>query len=372
MRASILTLTLILCSVFVFGQNENPYGQFGYEAPVMPEISKSTIHDKLYIINTDSTSSIGSFVLDVEKRRITIFDKNGSALGTDTLKIYSTARWISPDPACQFASPYVGMGNTPNMSTDPDGGWSLVGSAIGAIGGVGVSFALGEEKHWYLYAAGGFVAGGILGEVAHSSNGTELRGANSWDRFTANLGEGKVFGQGGASYRRFPTGEWNTISRLNIPNVSQAGKGEWCVYASGEAVEKWLGGTRTKEDFASSQNGGQPLDQGTQNVAQWLAFWRHNFPWPQFDGGKGSMTPGTLSRNDVLDGMKHQGNDLAYSVVIDEGLRAGYQHNVVIKRVQRNPRTGQYRYELMDPNGSRFVTERKLKSIHRRHIGIRK
>lgn len=34
-------------------------------------------------------------------------------------------RWLSPDPYGQFYSPYLGMGNTPHMSVDPDGGCVL-------------------------------------------------------------------------------------------------------------------------------------------------------------------------------------------------------------------------------------------------------
>jgi hypothetical protein len=371
MRTYKFTIVFILVSTLLFGQNENPYTQFGYEAPVMPEKSKSLTQDKLYILNSDTSSSIGMLALDIVKRNITIFDRDGVILHVDTLKIYSTARWLSPDPAGQFASPYVGMGNIPHMSADPDGGWSLVGSAIGTIAGVGLSFALGDQEHWYLYAAGGFVAGGILGEIAHSSNGINTEWSNGWDRFTAKFGEGKVFGQGGLRYQRFATGEWNTISRLNIQNVSQRGKGEWCVYACGEAVEKWLGGTRTKEDFARGQNNGQALDRGTQTVMDWVRFWQRNFPFPNFGNGVLDRN-GAPSRNDILGGMRHQGNDRVYSVAIDEGVRAGYQHNVLVKSVQKNPRTGQYRYEIMDPNGARFISEKKFLSIHRRHVFINK
>lgn len=32
-------------------------------------------------------------------------------------------RWLSPDPYGQYASPYLGMGNNPISSIDPDGGW---------------------------------------------------------------------------------------------------------------------------------------------------------------------------------------------------------------------------------------------------------
>lgn len=43
-------------------------------------------------------------------------------------------RWISPDPYGQFASPYVGMGNIPQMGTDPDGGLCCDEIAINATG----------------------------------------------------------------------------------------------------------------------------------------------------------------------------------------------------------------------------------------------
>ena len=32
-------------------------------------------------------------------------------------------RWMAPDPARQYASPYLGMGNNPANGVDPDGGW---------------------------------------------------------------------------------------------------------------------------------------------------------------------------------------------------------------------------------------------------------
>ena len=40
------------------------------------------------------------------------------------LRMYDpiVARWVSTDPYGQFASPYLGMGNAPNMFIDPDGG----------------------------------------------------------------------------------------------------------------------------------------------------------------------------------------------------------------------------------------------------------
>jgi RHS repeat-associated protein len=56
------------------------------------------------------------------------------------LRMYDArfGRWLSVDPYGQYASPYVGMGNAPNMGVDPDGGlfsFSPVGACIGAVAG---------------------------------------------------------------------------------------------------------------------------------------------------------------------------------------------------------------------------------------------
>jgi RHS repeat-associated protein len=41
------------------------------------------------------------------------------------LRMYDAriGRWLSPDPYGQFASPYLAMGNVPQLGSDPDGGW---------------------------------------------------------------------------------------------------------------------------------------------------------------------------------------------------------------------------------------------------------
>ncbi|MFM7430227.1 MAG: RHS repeat domain-containing protein, partial [Flammeovirgaceae bacterium] len=75
------------------------------------------------------------------------------------LRMYDAriGRWVSPDPYGQFSSCYVGMGNMPNMGTDPNGGWSFdFGRALG-------------------FATLGAVIGGTL-ELA-TSNGDGMRGA---------------------------------------------------------------------------------------------------------------------------------------------------------------------------------------------------
>ncbi|WKN44224.1 peptidoglycan DD-metalloendopeptidase family protein [Tunicatimonas pelagia] len=83
-------------------------------------------------------------------------------------------RWTTPDPYNQYWSPYLGMGNAPNMMIDPDGEWSGAFSspfirygafaAGGAIAGAGVAAALGKDpKRGALIGAGVglLVAGGL-------------------------------------------------------------------------------------------------------------------------------------------------------------------------------------------------------------------
>jgi hypothetical protein len=140
MKASCLSPLFLFISVFLFGQNENPYSQFGYEATIIPQKTQLSLADK--------------FV-----------DHNGMIVKADTLSSYSVARWLSPDPYGQFASPYLGMGNIPNMGTDPDGGllnpFNFTGAFVGAAIGAGIGLAF-DKDNWGWYALGGVAAGGFL------------------------------------------------------------------------------------------------------------------------------------------------------------------------------------------------------------------
>lgn len=122
MRKLFLTLSIAVFSLWLFGQNENPYSQFGYEAPIMPDKHSNEEDFSVLIIPNDDTSSTISFLsLDTKKGNITFFSKQGELIYQDTLLRQSIARWLSPDPARQFHSPYLGMGNNPLSGYDPDG-----------------------------------------------------------------------------------------------------------------------------------------------------------------------------------------------------------------------------------------------------------
>ena len=98
--------------------------------------------------------------------------------GTDDFELRNydsrIGRWTAPDPMGQFASPYVGMGNNPVLTVDPDGGWSWLGAGIGAVAGAGIggtvsaSNGKGFWKGAAIGAAVGFIAGGLLGPDSHT------------------------------------------------------------------------------------------------------------------------------------------------------------------------------------------------------------
>ena len=100
-------------------------------------------------------------------------------------------RFYGVDPAGQFSSPYVGIGNNPIMYVDPDGEWVhiVVGAGVGAIvggiqagvrgdnvwKGIGVGAAIGALSA----ATGGAVTGALGGGFAATVAGGAASGAVS-------------------------------------------------------------------------------------------------------------------------------------------------------------------------------------------------
>ena len=88
--------------------------------------------------------------------------------------------WHVHDPAYQFASPYVGMGNNPVLSIDPDGrlAW-FVPIIIGAVMNVGINAAQGNIHDFWdglgyaaVGAAAGAIGGGISAGISSAIGGT--------------------------------------------------------------------------------------------------------------------------------------------------------------------------------------------------------
>jgi RHS repeat-associated protein len=81
-------------------------------------------------------------------------------------------RWLSTDPYAQYDSPYLGMGNNPVNSFDPDGGYSLAG----ALWRQAKAFFLGQDPS-AVYKSGnewGFNSGGSSHFHAKSSNSSSF------------------------------------------------------------------------------------------------------------------------------------------------------------------------------------------------------
>jgi hypothetical protein len=359
MKTLLPVLFLIIISVSVYGQNENPYSVFGYEAPVM--LDKTQTVDKLFLINHDSTASVWMLAIEPSTRTITIFDRNNVALQYDTLTNYTMMRWLSPDPYGQFSSPYMGMGNTPHMSADPDGGWSWIMAGAGFAVGAGAALLTGNEDDWWKWGLVGGVAGGLsfnqdhLGATKFNGGFREYGGLRITFNSELYSGVGNLF-----------KSNWMTVANVALQHVGQGTDApntpntQNCVYCSEASFEQYKGGSRTRRDFNMNQNG-TVMDVGTGTVGQWIKRWTTDFR--SNINGSGTTPPNV---RDVISNMK-KGN--VYSTVIREkSYPAGYEHNVLIRKVQKNTRTGKYRYNLMDPNGDRTLSQTYLNSVHRRHL----
>jgi len=322
--------------------------------------------------------------IDPSKRNITIFDKKEFLLQVDTLSDYSMARWLSADPYGQFSSPYVGMGNRPNMSTDPDGGWSWITAGIGFAVGAGAAALSGNGDDWWKWGLAGGLAGGasfnqtrlpfnsfsnysITASSFGSSIGNAFSGAG---RFIGN-NSGIITGAARSYLSTYQSSsKWKTVGSASLPYVGQAPYAEWCVYACGQSVDSWLGGSRTASDFAKWQNGGVALDKGPGTEGAWFKFWQKNFPSNYVNAGSSGNPLDLPSSSDIISGLN---NNQVYSVGIHESnFPAGYDHNVLIQSVEQHVKSGKYRYVLMDPNGVRSIPEKHLKLVHQRHLIIKR
>ena len=104
-------------------------------------------------------------------------------------------RWTSIDPYKQYASPYLGMGNSPVNGVNPDGGLFGLGAVGSTLAGAGIGAALGagvgliaDEDNWSYYVVSGAVLGANIGYLTSSSGRT--------------LGNKRIRSTKGDNYRR--------------------------------------------------------------------------------------------------------------------------------------------------------------------------
>jgi RHS repeat-associated protein len=271
------------------------------------------------------------------------------------------ARWTTADPYGQFASAYVGMGNAPHMVVDPDGGWSWAAAGIGFAVGATTGY-IASQGDWRSALAGG-VAGGVLGGVSFNQ---DHKGATRFNggyrehgalRITFNPQIGNLF-----------RNNWITVANAALQHVGQGVDGgvantQNCVYACEESFEQYIGGPRTRRDFNSNQNG-SVTDRGTQSVRDWANRWVSDF--------RGNINGNGTSAPRVKDVISNMKRGKIYSVAIREKkYPPNYEHNVLIKKVRRNKRSGKYKYDLMDPNGDRSIRKGDFDSFHKRYLILR-
>lgn len=111
------------------------------------------------------------------------------------LRMYDAriARWISPDPYGQYASPYVGMGNSPN-GVDVDGGLFGLSTSLSTLVGAGIGFGIGsslglllDKDNWWKYGIAGAFLGGTAGFLTGNNSYMGSKSARS-----KNFSSGKV------------------------------------------------------------------------------------------------------------------------------------------------------------------------------------
>jgi RHS repeat-associated protein len=193
------------------------------------------------------------------------------------------ARFLAVDPAGQFASPYMAMGNNPMIMVDPDGEWVnfVIGAVVGGTGGYSTGKALGKTG-WDLFAytiagagigaatagigsavttgtsaalgatgstmAGGTVAGAFNGAAMAGLGGGNIGqgalygGLGGVVGSSASLGADALLGTGGGFFDGFARGSLSggATGGINAAVTGQhVGKGIW----QGAAIGGTIGGS---------------------------------------------------------------------------------------------------------------------------------
>lgn len=333
MRNSILSLPFVLLSVLLFGQNENPYAQFGYEAPIMKEQSQqlNPLLNRFVLVNTDTASSISMVGIDVENKKLVYINRAGLIAKMDTLDSYSMARWFSIDPKNQFSSPYTGMGSNPVMMVDPDGKFAwFIPIIIGAVvGGTSQGIATANNGGNFF---DGFWKGAVIGGLAGAGGaGISALGGGA---MLAGAGAGFF---GGAGFSGLAT-NWDAGAMLRGGLIGGASglAGGGFASAIGGSAGALVGGV-------ASDVTGQLLSTGDVNLLQAGLGGALSF----------GMYHGMSKLNYELGGKKFDDIDLTYKefkTIQAENQRARFwhkEHGVMLLR-NGNPIVADRQYRLRD------------------------
>ena len=279
-------------------------------------------------------------------------------------------RWQSADPYGQYASGYVGMGNNPVSGVDPDGGFNVGATVVGAVGGFAVGSLVGlafDKDNWWKYGIAGAAIGGIAGaaqpdlDIAQSARGfTEFRAEVEF-AITGKSGA-VTAGRNTYLYGAGTRASWETLANISLPSVRQS-MSQWCVFGCSESLNKHFGGSKMQTDFSKAYNGGEVIDRGVTDDRDYGKYYVGNFK----TGENGS----TLPSPDRIKGHLKKNNPI--SIKVDRGTVGGqrFDHNMVIKGIQRNTKTKQYRLLIMDPASQvNRATYQSINKVHRYYFVI--
>ncbi len=148
-----------------------PFG-LAWENPKLPDTEEG-LHDHTY--------------QDKEYQFAEFTDGRGLELHDFHARMYdaTTGRWLVPDPAAQFANPYLAMANSPMISIDPDGRVVVTAIVIGAVVGAYIGGSLANDhmnpilwdyqnKNTWIGIGAGALVGGFGGHAFAASKGVAL------------------------------------------------------------------------------------------------------------------------------------------------------------------------------------------------------
>lgn len=120
MKKLVLTL-MIIGFVFSIKAQESPYEIFGHKSDV---IYTTPITERLYIINTDSTSNYKAIAFIPEKNIAILINSRDSVVASVQIEPNELFIWLSVDPMAhkrEGLSPYNYVQNNPINRVDPNG-----------------------------------------------------------------------------------------------------------------------------------------------------------------------------------------------------------------------------------------------------------
>lgn len=238
------------------------------------------------------------------------------------------ARWHIMDPAGQFASPYLGMGNNPIISVDPDGRIVWVPIIIGAMAGGYTGYKIGDAKgatglRMFGYILGGAAVGGFSGHIgaAVAAGGGTFASTQAIvvGSFTNSIGMNMLSGGqtdvtvgfGFGSYN-FDTGEFGYLGKKGNSALENIGYGFGALANLSDAVTLFRGGGQnikvnsasTKDEWwghssITDENGNSLLSVGpnspVQDGANLLETWNNSIKgadtgWDTYLGEKGTWS----------------------------------------------------------------------------------